>query len=429
MTGHQRQRSHSVSRVLVPLGLATCLSVFGDLTLYAVLATQRDAVGLSQGSVGVMLGVNRLIRIPGNPLAGMLLDRLGRRRPLILGLLLGVLSTASCALVRGFWPFLASRLAWGIAWTLINVGGLAMVLDVSTQANRGRLSGLYNAWEWMGYTLGPLAGGFLVDAIRFRPALLACAGLAAAGVAVAVAALPETARATAGNARGELRPALSLRPRLDRLDEAWRRGRDALRASHGLTGVFWLHLITKFASLGVVLSTLSLLLERRFGQRIALGSLSLGVASAGGTLLGLFSLLTSTVGPLAGHLSDTRTGRWPMIVGSLAAGVAGFGLLSCATSLGAVVLGVALSAVGAGAGLATLAAQVGDLSPPGREGVVMGAYATAGDVGSMAGPFLAFALLSVVDLQWVYLLCALVLLASLWYIRFWPHRRKTGGAG
>lgn len=421
MTEHQHQHSHGVarvggqppapSRVLLPMGLATCLSVFGDLTLYAVLATQRDVVGLSQGSVGIMLGVNRLIRIPGNPLAGMLLDRLGRRRLFILGLLLGVLSTASCALVRGFWSFLASRLAWGIAWTLINVGGLAMVLDVSTQASRGRLSGLYNAWEWMGYTLGPLVGGFLVDAIRFRPALLACAGLAAVGVAVAVAALPETARATAGNVQDELRPRLSMRLHLG---DAWRRGRDALRASHELAAAFWLHLVTKFASLGVVLSTLSLLLERRFGQRIALGSLSLGVASAGGTLLGLFSLLTSTVGPWAGHLSDARTRRWPMAVGSLAAGIAGFGLLSCATSLRTVVLGVALSAVGAGAGLATLAAQVGDLSPPGREGVVMGAYATAGDVGSMAGPFLAFALLSVVDLQWVYLLCALVLLASLW---------------
>jgi hypothetical protein len=62
------------SRVLVPLGLSVCLSLFGDLTLYAVLATQPDVVGLSLGTVGVILGVNRLIRIPGNPLAGVLLD-------------------------------------------------------------------------------------------------------------------------------------------------------------------------------------------------------------------------------------------------------------------------------------------------------------------------------------------------------------------
>ena len=35
------------SRVLMPLGLAVCLSLFGDLTLYAVLVTQLDEVGLS----------------------------------------------------------------------------------------------------------------------------------------------------------------------------------------------------------------------------------------------------------------------------------------------------------------------------------------------------------------------------------------------
>ena len=32
------------SRVLLPLGAAVCLSLFGDLTLYAVLVTQLDAV-------------------------------------------------------------------------------------------------------------------------------------------------------------------------------------------------------------------------------------------------------------------------------------------------------------------------------------------------------------------------------------------------
>ena len=63
---------------------------------------------------------------------------------------------------------------------------------------------------------------------------------------------------------------------------------------------------------------------------------------------------------------------------------------------------------------------MGDLTPPGREGVEMGAYATVGDVGSMAGPFLAFAMLSVVALQWVYLLCVfgfLVGLGLIWRIR------------
>jgi MFS family permease len=397
--------------MLVPLGLAVCLSLFGDLTLYAVLATQLEEVELSLAAVGVMLGVNRLIRIPGNPLTGALLDRWGRRRLFIFGMLLGFLSTASYGLVRGFWPFLVSRLAWGIAWTLINVGGMAMVLDVSTQSNRGRLTGLYNTWLWTGFALGPLVGGFLVDSVGFRPAMLVCAGLTALGLAVAVVALPETAQRARGNTQRGARPALSPRRRLSEISRRW--VRTLLRDKRSLVTVSWLLLITQFAGEGVVLSTISLLLQRRFGQSVAVGSLVLGVASAAGVLLALRSLLAGAVGPLAGYLSDTHTGRWPVIVGSLLVGIVGFGLLSFAASLGAIVLGVALGAVSGGTALATLAAQVGDLTPPGREGVVMGAYATAGDIGSMAGPFLAFALLSVVDLQWVYVLCVFAFLVGL----------------
>ncbi len=404
-------------RALTPLGLAMSLSLFGDLTLYAVLVTQLDVVGLSLGAVGIMLGVNRLIRIPGNPLAGFLFDRWGRRRLFILGMALGVLSTASYGLVRGFWPFLVGRLAWGIAWTLINVGGMAMVLDLSIQSNRGRLMGIYNAWQMAGLAISPLVGGFLVDAIGFRPAMLVCAGLTAAGLAVAVLAVPETSLPghyppkRPGDTKGSGGVSSVFTPVA--LFKGWWAH---LRANHGLVTAAGLFLIIQFAGEGLVLSTASLLLQQRFGPNIALGSLALGVASAGGILLALRSLLASVIGPPAGHLSDGRTGRWPVIAGSLALGMLGFGLLASASSLWLVVLGVAVGAISTGAVAAALTAYVGDLTPPGRQGVVMGAYATAGDLGSTAGPFLAFALLAALDLRWVYWLCTLAFLAGLWLI-------------
>jgi len=396
------------SRVLLPLGLAVCLSLFGDLTLYAVLVTQLDVVGLSLGAAGIMLGVNRLVRIPGNPLAGVLFDRWGRRPLFLLGMLVGVLSIVGSALLRGFWPFLLTRLGWGMAWTLINVGGMAMVLDVSTRANRGRLTGIYNTWVLAGLALGPLVGGLLVDTLGFRPALLICAGTCALGLAVATIALPETA------------PPRNADYGLRITDYALRITDYAARTP--LFSVAALFLITQLAGEGVVLSTVSLLLQQRFGPSaaVSLGGLTLGVASAGGLLLALRSALAGGVGPLAGHLSDGTTGRWPVIAGSLVMGVAGFGMLFSANSLWNIVLGIVLGAVSGGAAQAALAAQVGDLTPPGQEGVVMGAYATAGDVGSMAGPFLAFALISVVDLRWVYLVCTLAFVAGLgllWWLR------------
>ena len=135
------------------------------------------------------------------------------------------------------------------------------------------------------------------------------------------------------------------------------------------------------------------------------------------------SVLSGFTGPLAGHVSDTNVGRWTVIASGLVLGIAGFCLLFFAERLGAVVLGLALGAVGGGASLAVLTAYVGDRAPPGRQGVVMGAYATAGDVGSMAGPFLAFALVSFVDVRWVYLICTIIFVIGLWLI--WQMRKRN----
>ena len=63
--------------------------------------------------------------------------------------------------------------------------------------------------------------------------------------------------------------------------------------------------------------------------------------------------------------------------------------------------------------MTTLIALVGDLADRSRPGVTMGSLATAGDIGSAAGPLLAYALLTIVNLQWVYLLCAMALTLAL----------------
>ncbi len=199
-------RSRPPHRILTPLGLAVALSLSGDLTLYAVLVTQMEVVGLTLADVGVMLSVNRLVRIPGNPLIGLLLDRWGRRRLFILGMVIGVLTTAGYGLSYGFWPFLLARMAWGLGWTCINVGGMAMALDISTAADRGRVTGIYNTWMWGGFALAPLLGGFLVDRIGFRPAMGVAAALTAVGLLAVLLALPETARPRSAAARSPFDP-------------------------------------------------------------------------------------------------------------------------------------------------------------------------------------------------------------------------------
>ena len=244
--------------MLIPLGLAVCLSLYGDLTLYAVLATQVDAVGLTLGSLGIMLSINRLVRLPGNPLAGVVVDRWGRRRPFLVGLSLGVITTAAYGVVRGFGPFFLTRLLWGVAWALINVGGYTMILDRSTPADRGRMTGFYQVSYMLGLSISPILGGTLTDALGFRPAVRVCAAISSVGLAVAFAALPETRPPSGGSHTGGSRaiPRWSLAELV----------RGLRRVDRRILLAGYIYLVTFFVSNGVLMSTISLYLGQRWGE-------------------------------------------------------------------------------------------------------------------------------------------------------------------
>lgn len=398
-------------RVVLPLGLALALSLPGDQTLYAVLPNHTSAMGVGVGAVGVLLGVNRLIRIPGNPLAGMLYDRRGRRHLFLLGLLLGVISTAVYGLARGFWPLLAGRLLWGMAWSLINVGGLMMTLDISSDADRGRWIGLYQVFFRLGLAFSPLLGGFLTDALGFRPALLVCAAVTGSGLLIASLALPETRGASVVPARG-----VASNPQPQEFKSP--RG----RPDRQILAAAYIYLVTLFAGSGVLMSTISLYLGQRFGDSVSLGGVALGVASLGGITLALRSLLGMLAGPAVGYLSDRRGERWSVVLGGALMGVVGFVVLTLGTGVWGIVIGVALLAFGNGALTTALPALVGDATTVGRRGKAVGWLTMAGAAGSAAGPLLAYALLSVVDLRWVYLLCAVVFFSGVVVVNTWRLR-------
>lgn len=396
-----RQRS----RLLLPLGAAVALSLTGDLTMYAVLANQIDVVGVSLGMVGVLLAVNRMIRIPGNLVAGALNDRF-RRKPLFLtGLTLGILSTLSYSLAYGFWPLLAGRLLWGVSWSLINVGGYTMILDRSTVSDRGRMTGLYQMAFMLGLTISPLLGGALTDALGFRPAVRICAAVSAVGLLVASVALPETRPHDDGAGR---RPDdLGRRHRLAELFARWRSvDRRILLAGY-------IYAVTFFVNAGVMMSTISLYLRQRWGTSIPLGGAVIGVALAAGVMLSVRAVLGMLAGPISGALSDRLRDRWPVVRGGILLGVAGFLALAFLPGLGAIPAGVAMISLSSGALLTAVAALVGDLAKGERQGVIMGGLATAGDIGSATGPLVAYALAVPLGLRWVYLLCAVALATGL----------------
>jgi len=410
----------SPARVLLPLGLGTAFSLMGDSTMYAVLPTHPAEAGITLGSVGVILSVNRAVRIFLNGPAGLAYDRWPRRWLFVPALFVGALSTALYAATRGFWPLLAGRLLWGLAWSGIWIGGATVVLDVTTAEDRGRWMGLYQTWFFLGAGLGAFAGGALTDAVGYATAMWIAAGLTAAGGLVALFWLPETraARTGAGGsaAEGEIEgdglretPAEAGRPPADCGQEIpAEAGRPPccvpptrLRANRGLWVAAAWQGINRFAISGVLGATLGLVVQDHW-QSARWG---LGVATLTGALAAGRTLFSMVAAPLAGAASDWVGSRWKVVGWGLGVGVASMALMAWGVPA-AILVGVSLGAVTSGSVQGLTSALAGDLAGPAQRGRAVGLVNTAGDLGSALGPPIAYALLPGMGLPGVYLLCA-----------------------
>lgn len=398
---------------VVLIGLIVCLSLFGDLTLFAVLPTQYEHAGLAFAQVGIMLSIHRLVRIPGNPIVGVWMDRWGRKRFLVTGLVFATCATAGYGLVQGFWPFLMMRIFWGIAWMCINISGMALVIDLSNAHNRGRFAGLYNTWVMIGLAAGPLLGGFLVDRISFRATMLLGGGITLIALLLAIFMVPRKPAKHAGD--GVARSVQVIYPSRQLLrnlpKEVW--------------VIFILFAVILFTGEGVALSTISLRAQELFGSQVKLGNWQLGIAAIGGILLGYRSLAAAVASPIFGRISDGKMGRWGVLLLSLLAGSAGFVLLGVADGSPGLWFGLTFSAISAGSVMAVLVAWLGDLIPETQRGSIMGLYATFGDLGSMSGPLVAYQMMLHRSLQSVYILCAAVFLIGamlIWFPRVFPKK-------
>ncbi|MFQ5923175.1 MAG: MFS transporter, partial [Anaerolineales bacterium] len=289
-------------RVINLLGIGIVLSLLGDNTLYTVLPdpTIWSRVGLTLAWVGVLLGVNRIVRLIFNTGAGILYDRLPRRRLLVGSLALGAICNVIYALAFGPAPFLLGRVLWGAAWSGLWIGGNTVVLDVSTEATRGRNSGQFQMWFFIGVAVGALLGGVFTDLLGFRGGLWVSVAITGMGALLWYFKLPET------------RPA-------DGQGTSWVLGwrefpiRESLPAAVPMMAV-------RFVFAGVMAATTILWLEGFVGRELMLAWIVVPLA----TLTGAFSavrVLASIVGaPLAGRASDRLGRRWPVMAVGLAAG-------------------------------------------------------------------------------------------------------------
>lgn len=386
------------------------LSLFGDTAMYIVLPTHTAQAGILLVDVGLMLSANRLIRIFINGPYGLLIERWPRRRVLIISQLIGAGANA-LYLVTGFWPLLIGRLLWGVAWAGIWIGGNTSVLDVAEPHNRGWLVGRYHMWGFVGFMAGALAGGLTTDALGYHAAfaLGSLTSLAAAGLWLVM--LPETRPDSAS-----VKKAHSLLPLPATVTRA------PVITAIVLMGVNWL------IFLGVIGAVLPLLLQQRIGSALMIGALVIPIATFTGIVAALKDVTSLITAPLSGWLSDWLRDRWRLITLSVVTGCIALVMIATGFNL-ALIAGIMLAAATTSMLQTQVTAVVGDYAGMNRQGRMLGVLNIVGDMGSAAGPLLAFALINPDGLNWslgtVFFMAAGLLLLNLPWVGWisWRERR------
>jgi MFS family permease len=373
----------------------------GDATLYTVLPTHTEAAGIALSSVGIMLGVNRAVRLLFNGAAGLAYDHWPRRWLFIPALFIGAFSTAIYAATHGFWPLLIGRILWGLAWSGIWVGGATMILDVTTDRDRGRWTGLYQTWFFIGAASGSLLGGTFTDWVGYTMTMWIGASLTALGGMIALFLLPET-RSCIARDKGNPTPSSNPQP-LQPLTLPPMQRIQTIRLWHNsrIWLAVMLHTVNRLVISGVLAATMGLLAQNRLREM----DLIIGVATLTGILTAGQTLFSMASAPLAGTLSDRMGSRWQVVMLSLIAGVVGFGLLA-GNVLGSVLIGILLVAAVKGSVQSLATAMTGDAVSHRQRGRAIGLLHTIGDFASAVGPGIAYWLLPWLELSSLYIACA-----------------------
>ena len=120
-------------RPIIVMALITAACLLGDSMLYIVLPVHWREMGLtSLWQIGIILAMNRIVRIPLNPLVSKLYQKISARSGMTLAVLLAAGTTAAYGLVSSFVIFILLRCLWGLAWTFLRLGAYFTILDCST---------------------------------------------------------------------------------------------------------------------------------------------------------------------------------------------------------------------------------------------------------------------------------------------------------
>ena len=149
---------------------ATATNFFFSLALngFVLLPLHIKALGGTEVEIGIVMGLSSAVGIVSQPLIGPLVDALGRRPFMLLGVALSLASAILAAVVPGIGVLAVVRVLQGLGFSAFFVAAFSYIVDIVPPARRGWALGIYGVSGFLPSAFAPLAGEWVIRHASFR---------------------------------------------------------------------------------------------------------------------------------------------------------------------------------------------------------------------------------------------------------------------
>lgn len=158
------------------------IAIFTDMLIYGlvvpILPGYASSLGVSQTAIGFLFSSYAITLFIATPIFGLLSDRIGRRGPMLWGLLGLAAATILFCFANSYILLIVARALQGVAAAVTWTSGLALLADLYPPEERGKAMGIALSGQAAGTLLGPTVGGWLYELGGYQAPFLFAAGLA-----------------------------------------------------------------------------------------------------------------------------------------------------------------------------------------------------------------------------------------------------------
>ncbi|MBT2606524.1 MFS transporter [Bacillus sp. ISL-53] len=151
-------------KVSIALALSSLFIAYLGMGLASpVMPSIAEELSLNGAVVGYLFAVMAFAQFLASPFTGVWVDSIGRKKMIVIGLLLFSFSEALFGFADENWLLFVSRLLGGVSAAFIMPAVVTYVTDKTALSNRAKVLGYQSAAISLGFIIGPGVGGLIAE--------------------------------------------------------------------------------------------------------------------------------------------------------------------------------------------------------------------------------------------------------------------------